>query len=107
MNRNELIKFAEEFYNNNIEISKRKNKDYAGHDEGSDPFANFRVCESLGIPSEQGFIVRMCDKMSRISSLADGTKAAVNDEAISDTLADLANYAMLMAAFLEEKNESD
>ena len=40
-------------------------------------------------------VVRMCDKMERIKTLAKGEEAKVQDEKIRDTLMDLANYAIM------------
>jgi hypothetical protein len=85
-----------------MEITKRKNNDYTG--AGNDPFANFTRVESLGIcPTELGFLVRMTDKMSRISSFAQTGTLLVKDESVEDTLLDLANYSALLAAYLSSK----
>lgn len=86
-------------YAGNVEISRRKNSDYT---DNVDPFQNFRVCEALGIPAEVGLIVRMSDKMSRIANLSKpGRKALVVDESIHDTLADLANYSVILSMYLK------
>lgn len=80
-----------------------KNHDYAGE---LDAFKNFRYCEELGICStEQGLMVRMSDKMSRISNLL-SSDAMVKDEKITDTLQDLANYSIILKCWLETKNDS-
>lgn len=90
----------EVLYNQNIEISRRKNSDYAG---AADPFLNFRACEIYGISVEQAIIVRMSDKMMRASNLLT-REAQVLDESIMDTLSDLANYAMILRMWLEQKD---
>lgn len=96
--------FHKTFCDRMIEVTQRKNADYTGSDP--DPFANFRVVEKLGVCStEVGFLVRMSDKFIRISNLADGRQAQVKDEAIDDTLHDLANYCALFAAYLNTKRE--
>jgi len=84
------------------ELHKRKNSDYAG---SKDPFKNFRQCENLGICSvEQGILVRMTDKMSRIATLiGENTEAKVTDEKLTDTLNDLANYSVILKCYLEAK----
>lgn len=90
-----------ELYTNNVQISARKNADYANE---HDPFQNFRVCEALGIPAEVGLIVRMSDKLMRASNLiTPGREAQVKDESILDTLSDLANYSMILRMYLEQK----
>jgi hypothetical protein len=97
----EFIERLKELYANNVEISKRKNKDYCAIEN---PFANFLVCESVGIPAEVGLIVRISDKVSRISNLVrPGVMTMVKDESVLDTLSDLANYAMILRMYLETK----
>ena len=96
----DLLKRLEELYERNVEIVYKKNSDYANTD---DPFFNFKVCASLGIPVEIGFIVRMIDKVSRVKNLID-RDAKVSDESMLDSLSDLANYAMLFRMYIETKN---
>lgn len=55
-----------------------------------------------GIPAAQGLIVRMSDKMTRISNLLK-REAQVKDESIQDTLADLCNYAAILSAYIEDQ----
>ena len=84
-------------------IMEKKNADYAK----SDPFWNFKLVESLWITSvEKGILVRMADKMSRISTLID-QEAQVKDEAIEDTLQDLANYAIILKIYLQNHDRSN
>lgn len=90
-----------QLYDNNVDISKNKNSDYAGI---SDPFANFKACEMLGIPAEEGIIVRMTDKLMRISNLLKRS-AKVKDESILDTLSDLANYSMILRMLIESRQK--
>jgi len=83
-------------------ITRAKNADYTGGSD--DPFSNFRQVESLGIAStEQGFLTRMVDKVARISSFVKQGTLQVKDESVEDTLLDLANYCILMAAYLKDK----
>lgn len=88
------------FFSNGMRIMRSKNADYA-HE--TDPFRNFRAAESLGISLEQGILVRMSDKMSRIGNLLQ-KENAVKDESIEDTLQDLANYAAILATYIKQKN---
>jgi hypothetical protein len=82
------------------EISARKNADYAGD---SDPFANFRIVEHIGLCSvEKGIVVRMTDKLARISNLLE-RDAQVLDESVSDTLSDIINYAAILKAYLYDR----
>jgi hypothetical protein len=99
MNNTELIKRMTDLFDRCIEIATAKNSDYANHD---DPFQNFRSVETLGISVEDGFLTRMQDKMCRVSNLV-RRDAAVTDESVLDTLSDLANYAVLLRVWLEQK----
>ena len=84
------------------EIHLIKNNDYAMA-QGGDPYKNFRLCEQLGICSvEKGILVRLCDKMSRICNLIE-SEGKVKDEKITDTLIDLANYAVILKCWIDEK----
>lgn len=83
-------------------IHKQKNDDYAGN---TDPYKNFKWCEVLGICSvERGILVRMTDKMSRIVNLLE-KENSVKDEAITDTLEDLSNYAVILKCYLEQNKK--
>jgi hypothetical protein len=103
MTREQLVDFIEKFYGKNVEILKAKNADYSGGN--SDPFGNFKSVEILGISAEEGFLTRMMDKMMRISSFVKKGELQVKDESVKDTLADLANYSALLAAFIESKKK--
>lgn len=97
-----LINYLEHMTNRMVATARAKNADYTGAD--SDPFANFSSVERDGIATtEQGFLTRMRDKWSRIISLVGSGKAQVKDESVIDTLVDLANYCLLLAAYLEAK----
>lgn len=67
MSKAEYFQFAEKFFSDCIEISKKKNADYTGKNDN--PFSNFESVEVLGISTEQGFLTRMMDKISRASSI--------------------------------------
>lgn len=83
-----------------LELSVRKNHDYAGD---ADPFKNFRVVEVLGLCSvEKGIAVRLCDKLSRIATGL-GNELKVKDESLIDTLNDVINYAAILKAYIEIK----
>jgi hypothetical protein len=99
MNRDQFHQNLEETFKQCLEISKAKNQDYAGVD---DPFRNFKNALSVGVSVDRGIMVRMMDKISRISNLLD-KEAAVKDERLEDTLCDLINYSAILLAYL--KNE--
>lgn len=66
------------------DLYERKNSDYG------DSFG--KTFQSLGIISA---ITRISDKYNRIVSLATGKEQKVKDEAIEDTLRDMASYCIM------------
>lgn len=103
MTREELLKHHEIICKQARDLMDKKNRDYAGND-GLEPFANFTRVESMGICStEQGFMVRLTDKMSRISSILESGKNHVKDESFEDTMVDVINYIVLLSAYRQEK----
>lgn len=101
MTKEQYLRFAEDFFEECIETAKKKNHDYTGKTD--DPFNNFKAVESLGIQVEVGFLTRMMDKMKRIASFVGNGELKVKDESVKDTLQDLANYAALLAGYLESE----
>jgi hypothetical protein len=86
-------------------ITRAKNQDYTG--VGDDPFANFTRVEMMGVTdAPRGFLVRMLDKVSRLVSFTQKGTFAVKDESFEDTCLDLANYAILLAAYVKSKKDS-
>jgi hypothetical protein len=103
MTRDELLKIHETICDKGRSLMRKKNADYAGNG-GNEPFANFTRVEAMGICStEQGFLVRMTDKMSRLSSFVESGKLAVENESFEDTIIDIVNYAVLMYSYLHDK----
>lgn len=84
-----------------IRTTKAKNTDYA---ESSDAFANFKMIEQMThgrITVADGIVVRMTDKLKRISSLL-AREAAVSEK-IEDTVLDMAVYSLILLIWLEHK----
>lgn len=107
MTREELLQFHEEITKEARALMSLKNRDYAGN-EGTEPFANFTRVEAMGIcKTEQGFMVRLTDKMSRLSSFIHSGKMNVQDESFMDTCVDVINYMVLLAAYLKEKEAAN
>lgn len=105
MNREQLLNNHANLCASAMNLMRKKNHDYAGRG-GESPFANFTRCESMGICStEQGFLVRLTDKMSRLSSFIESGTLQVKDESVEDTILDIINYAVLFHSFLQEKKE--
>jgi hypothetical protein len=83
-----------------FETARRKNHDYGG--SNNDPFANFRNSTIAGVSVERGILVRLMDKMSRISTLLD-KDAMVIDEAVNDTIDDAINYLAILKSYRNQK----
>jgi len=105
MTRDELLKYHSEICKAAQELMSLKNRDYAGQ-EGNEPFANFTRVESMGIcTTEQGFMTRLTDKMSRLSSFLNSGKMHVEDESFRDTIIDVINYMVLLSAYIDDKEK--
>ena len=101
MHNEEFISWFEQVLNSMLQLVKAKNADYGGLQ--TDAFANFRNVEKLWICSvEQGLLTRITDKISRINTLSSADQK-VQDEKITDTLLDLANYAIILKLYIESK----
>lgn len=80
-------------------LIERKNADYA--DEGN-PFKNFEMSTQVGVTPARAILVRVSDKLSRVSNLLN-KEATVNDESIADTLNDMINYIAILKVYLNEQ----
>ena len=88
-----------EIVNEMVELHGRKNRDYAG----GDYLSNFLMCEKhMGVPAWKGCIIRLSDKMASIMNVARDDETSVGDETITDTLMDLAVYAIITRILYED-----
>ena len=100
MNRSELLSLHDELCTEAKKIMEVKNHDYAGGKHTHEPFANFTRGESMGITTTQkGLLVRMTDKMSRLSTFCQEGEFMVKDESLRDTIIDLMNYGVLLYGY--------
>jgi len=81
-----------------LEMSKRKNHDYAGTDDALD---NFRVFGFYGV------VVRMHDKMKRLEHFVKSGEYKVKEESVFDTLADLRVYSIIAELIFEAEQEAE
>lgn len=87
-----------------IEITEKKNNDYTGN--SLSPFANFEKAEQLNIcTTEQGFLIRLMDKFSRLISFVQKGIFEIAEESLLDTCIDGANYLCLFAAYIQSKKQ--
>jgi len=75
-----------------LTLFKAKNKDYG------DAFANY---------GPVGVIMRMGDKISRLTNIEKNKIEYVEDEKMRDTLIDLHNYSAMAILLMDEKDEKD
>jgi len=99
MTRKELHNKIEETFEQALRIVEAKNKDYASEDDG---LKNFRSAELVKISMEKSILVRLLDKIMRISNLIDRPNAVI-DEPITDSILDAINYLAILKAKLENK----
>ena len=91
----ELSLFAQTLENMLI-THEAKNHDYGN---------SFDItCDTFGIVAA---LVRMWDKLNRLTSLSKTQDRKVVDEKIEDTLLDLANYAVMTYCWLKQKQNND
>ena len=99
MNQTEFLEQLGDNFDKALEIVKSKNQDYATE---LNPFKNFEMAGLVGIGVPQAILVRVTDKIGRISNLI-GRKNAVENETIGDTLLDCMNYLNILKVYLEDK----
>ncbi len=87
---NKRIQQIQKIQSEGLELFKKKNADYG------DSFANY---------GPVGVIVRMGDKINRLSSVTHNGINLVDTESIRDTLIDLHNYAAMAIMLLDEKDK--
>lgn len=85
------------------ELHEKKNAGYAG--DSPDPFLNFKYSIMFGIRPSAGCLVRLADKFARVASLTKNKKNDKVNESITDTLLDMAAYALIAICLLEEEEK--
>jgi hypothetical protein len=73
-------------------VYEAKDSDYSENDL---PMGNLLESQELGIAPWKGVLLRIGDKKRRIGSFVKKQEFLVKDEAVNDTLVDMANYSML------------
>ena len=85
-----------------LALMQKKNKDYAKEE---DAFANFRLSEMVGVGPERANLVRVADKLARISNLLDKSND-VSDESVEDTINDVINYMAILKSMIKHKKDA-
>ena len=101
MTQKDLMDILAQHSEQALEIARKKNADYSTNEN---PFGNLLAPLAVNIKPEHGIIVKMLDKLSRITVLL--TKDPdVSDEPIERECPDLMNYANLLWAMIEQKKK--
>ena len=85
---------------------KQKSSDYTGGEKSTDPFANFRATECLGVDPVIGIMMRIIDKIQRIRSFVNDGQLKVPNESVYDAFDDIIGYTILAKAMIMEKRQS-
>lgn len=108
MNRTRLLTMHKELCDEARGLSERKNHDYSGGKDDTHPFLNFTRCEAMGIcKTEAGILVRLTDKMSRLSTFITTGEFKVKDEALRDTILDIINYSVILYAYTQSQKNHE
>lgn len=102
MNRQDYLEAFQTELETMSSITEKKNADYA---EDTNALANFNQIESITngmITAPEGILVRMTDKLKRIGALL-YRDPRVSNEALEDTVIDLANYAVILKICLKDR----
>lgn len=98
MTTNKFLEYIKLTFEEAYNLIVIKNKDYADQD----PFKNFRMSTQVGVEPARAILVRISDKLSRVSNLLDRDPSVTN-ERIEDTLNDIINYSAILKAYLHDK----
>ncbi len=103
MTHDDFVKGIEDSYKDCVSILKKKNHDYA---KESDPWANFRYAEIAGVDVTDAILVRILDKLARISNIVHKGERLVLDEKVEDTVNDACNYLQILKQWLKENEKN-
>lgn len=102
---NVLLQSLQNTFDECMATARLKNHDYAGGGVNQDPFKNFRRAPDLaGVSVERALLVRLSDKLCRLSNILDG-EIHVSDERVDDTIMDAINYLGILRAYLKESHD--
>lgn len=87
-------------------MSKRVEQFRKVQEEGAATFErkNSDYGDSIATHGTLGVLMRIHDKLNRFVNVTNKQISLVNDEALRDTLMDLANYAHIAVFLLDEEN---
>ena len=101
MENDKFLDQIDKTFQDAAKLIRAKNQDYASP---LDPYKNFRGAAIIGVDSFRAILVRVADKLSRISNLLDRENVVKGEgNSISDDLLDSINYLCLLKVWLENK----
>lgn len=102
MNQTEFTDHIQTVFNRATELVRNKN---IGYSDDTNAFSNLELCENAGVCSvERGIMVRMFDKMGRISNLLGEASSQLEiEESITDSLMDLIGYAAILIVYKKSR----
>ncbi len=103
MTKPELLQLHQDTCAKALEIMRAKNTDYTAGT--SDPFANFRASQIVGVDPIIGILSRSIDKFMRITSFVELGSLQVKDESVDDAFMDVINYMILGLGMIRESRE--
>ena len=87
-------------------LHDKKRNDYTGGNV--DQLVNYRrAAEVIDIPVENGMLMRIQEKVTRLGNLFTGTKQQVSDESTIDSLRDVAVISLLIIAELQARKNDN
>ena len=84
------------------ELGALHDKKAADYGRDDDPLANVRAASEWNVAPWVGAMIRLTDKVRRLQSLA--KKGSLANESASDSLRDIAVYAIIALMLLEEEH---
>ena len=97
MTRQEIEAFRARILHTAKEVMTDRSNDYA---TDVDALRNINSCKFLGVEPGVGVLVRMQDKIARLSQLFQGK--TLQSERAMDSVVDLINYSILLGAIIEQ-----
>ena len=101
MKKDDFLKALTKNFEEGMNLMIKKNADYS---DPEDAFANFKRSEIVGVGVERGMLVRIMDKVSRISNVLHATPE-VKDESLEQTITDTMNYFNLLLTYIQQKGD--
>lgn len=101
MDQKQFYASIEKTFSDGLRLIKIKNADYAN---STNPFRNIESAAIVGLEVDRAVLVRVLDKLSRISNLL-GKNPEVIEESLEDTILDAINYLAILKAYRESLHE--